>query len=357
MKGPRKKIAVALSGGMDSAMAAKILKEEGCEVTGFHMKVFPGQGPSTLAQKVSESLGIKLEVVDLSLDFKKNIIEPFCNAYLEGRTPNPCVDCNLFIKFGRLLDHARKTQALKLATGHYCMIVKDIDKSLKLLKGIDEKKDQSYFLWRLTQKQLSQVLLPLGEYRKEKIRELSSVFFPFLKEDKESQEICFIDGDYKDFIARYLKGRVLKKGKILDTEGKTLGLHKGIQSYTIGQRKGLGISHPRPLYVKEIIPEQNIIIVGTQEELYSQKIRLGQLNFISGRPPASEFRAGVKIRYNSREEPAEISIDKKGFAEVIFDKRQRSATPGQSAVFYKNDVLLGGGIIIKPVSYKSANIF
>lgn len=339
------KITIALSGGFDSALAAKILKDKGYAVTGLHMKVLPGQEVSPAVLKVSEKLGIDLKVIDLSQDFREKIIEPFCKAYIKGITPNPCVGCNEHIKFGRLLFEARKMGSDKLATGHYCILKKNSLQKFILLKGSDKKKDQSYFLWRLTQAQLAHASFPLGNYKKEDVKRSSLRFFPFLKGKSESQEICFVRDDYKSFLKDYLGDSVFKKGKVLDTRGRVLGYHKGIASYTIGQRRGLGISSDRPLYVSEIIPEKNIVVLASEKEIYKDVASVTGLNFIGGYKPSDSFKADVKIRYNSTGSAANIDVVDDGKAVIRFDEKQRSVTPGQSAVFYDGEILLGGGII------------
>jgi tRNA-specific 2-thiouridylase len=262
-----------------------------------------------------------------------------------GRTPNPCVECNKYIKFGALLDAGKSLGAKSMATGHYCLVEKMDDGFFIVRKGKDRSKEQSYVFWKLDQSQLSRIKTPLGSRTKEEVRELSKGFLPQLEQKDESQDICFIAGDnYHGF----LKDRIKEagKGNILDTRGKKIGEHRGFPYYTIGQRKGLGISHPRPLYVKKIIPEDNILIAGEKEDLFQETAMVKDLNFIKGSPPGDEFNAQVKIRYNSPSVGAKIIIGKKDTAKILFEKKISSVTPGQSAVFYDGDILLGGSIIV-----------
>ncbi|MBM3708655.1 MAG: tRNA 2-thiouridine(34) synthase MnmA [Actinobacteria bacterium] len=349
------KVAVALSGGIDSAAAAYLLKKKGFDIFGVILKLdndsyFKKNFQSV--DKICRELQIKKYILDLSKVFQEKIIEHLCTVYLEGRTPNPCVECNKLIKFGLLLEKIRDFGASYLATGHYARIKKSKDKDFfELKKGLDKIKDQSYFLWKLNQGQLSQIIFPLGNLCKSHVKKVSFEVFPFLKYRKESQEICFLKGtNYKDFLIRRLKiKKNISSGKIINSSGLILGTHKGYPFYTIGQRKGLGVSHSRPLYVKDIIPEENIIIVGEEAEISNQQFYVHDLNFISGEPPALKFNANTKIRYNSYEQPAKIHItrdDKAGDRALIkFTTAQKAVTPGQSAVFYQRETLLGGGII------------
>jgi tRNA-specific 2-thiouridylase len=283
--------------------------------------------------------------VDLSSDFNEKIINPFCDEYIQGRTPNPCVECNKYIKFGTLLDFGKSLGAGSIATGHYCQVEKCDDGTYIVRKGKDRSKEQSYVFWKLDQSQLSYIKTPLGNYTKEDVRELSREFLPKLGQKEESQDVCFIAGDnYHGFLKDRIKEAGI--GNIIDTKGKKIGEHKGFPYYTIGQRKGLGISHPKPLYVKEIIPEDNIIIAGEKNELFQKEALVKDINFIKGSPPAQEFNAQVKIRYNSPAAKAKIITGEKGTARILFEKKISSVTPGQSAVFYDGDILLGGGIIV-----------
>lgn len=354
-----KKVAVAMSGGIDSSIAAKMLRDKGFDLIGVTMKIVPDDVlPANKritswmttdiesALKVCDILEIPHLVIDLSDSFDKKIVEPFCNAYLKGRTPNPCIECNKHIKFGLLLQSCRSLGAKYMATGHYCRIEKDNkSKTFKVKKGSDCLKDQSYVFWKLNQSQLMYIKTPLGAFTKEQIKEKSRGLLSFLEEKEESQDICFISEDrYQNFLNK--KTGKINKGKIFNAKGEHLGEHRGFPYYTIGQRKGLGISHTRPLYVTKIIPEKNQIIVGEMEELDQDHACLEDMHFISGKPPSKIFNADVKIRYSSPGIPAKIVLGKDNTAIIYFEKAVSSVTPGQSAVFYNGDILLGGGIIV-----------
>ena len=353
-----KRATIAMSGGVDSSMAAKILKDGGWDIIGMTMRIVPPElledhklvtrSTSTdieSAYKVCRKLGIPHFVIDLTSQFEEKIIKPFCNDYLQGLTPNPCIECNKHIKFGLLLKNAEMLGAGFIATGHYCRVEKEGERGIfQVLKGIDRSRDQSYVFWKLDQSQLSRIKTPLGNFTKENIRKMSHAFLPFLGSRDESQDICFISGqNYQDFLGK--RAPEIKEGKILNTGGIQIGIHRGYPYYTIGQRRGLGVSHTDPLYVIKIIPEENIIIAGEKMDLFRQTAELIDINFISGSPPSSRFHAGVKIRYNSSEMPAEISITSSGEAAVTFEDKCSSITPGQSAVFYDGEKLLGGGVI------------
>jgi tRNA-uridine 2-sulfurtransferase len=354
----KNKVAVALSGGIDSSMAAEILKERGYELIGVTLKLLPdnfndGNNKKTYcleediktAREVAAKLNIPHIVLDLIQPFKEKIINPFCAEYKKGLTPNPCVECNKYIKFGILLEKVKYLGAAFIATGHYCRIEKsNVSGLYEIKKGADNNKDQSYMLWRLSQVQLSFVKTPLGDLSKTAIKKRAKKIFPFLKEKDESQDICFIkDNNYHSFLKSKLKN--IKQGPILDSRGKIIGTHKGYAFYTIGQRKGLGVSYTKPLYVKEIIPKTNTIIAGEEKDIMQKKLKVKKTNFIAGAPPESTFRAMVRIRYKSSDSPAEVKITGKETASIILDKPEKAVTPGQSAVFYNNDTLLGGGVI------------
>jgi len=356
----KNKVVVAMSGGIDSSMAAKILKDRGHQLIGVTLKLLPDdfyrkkhrnnlirEKDFKTARMVALKLNIPHIVLDLTLPFKDKIIEPFYANYIKGLTPNPCVECNKYIKFGILLEKVKNFGAAFLATGHYCRIEKSKDSGLyELKKGADENKDQSYMLWRLGQKQISKIKTPLGESSKINIKKETRKIFPFLEEKNESQDICFIpENNYHSFIKSRLIN--IKEGLILDTGGNIIGTHKGYFFYTIGQRKGLGISRTEPLYVKEILPDKNIIVAGDEKDIMQKTFSVTKSNFIAGNPPGNIFRATVKIRYKSNEYPAEIKITGKNTAAIIFDESQKAITPGQSAVFYHGDILLGGGVITK----------
>jgi len=359
-KKKNKKVAVAMSGGIDSSMAAKILNDSSWEVIGITMKLLPdnfdwknntktccSRKDIEAARKVSLKLNIPHVVINFIQPFEEKIINPFCLEYQHGRTPNPCVECNKYIKFGVLLEKIKTLGASYLATGHYCRIDKSSISGLyEIKKGFDKSKDQSYVLWKLNQDQISQIKTPVGMFSKEDVRKKTNSIFPFLEKKSESQDICFIpDDNFHSFLASKLKN--IKEGVVININGKIIGTHIGYPFYTIGQRKGLGISHSKPLYVKEIIPEKNIIMVGEEKDILQKSLKVKNNNFISGSPPGNNFKAIVKIRYNFKETSAEIKIEDKETATIIFDKPQKAIAPGQSAVFYTGDTLVGGGVIIK----------
>jgi tRNA-uridine 2-sulfurtransferase len=351
--------AVAMSGGIDSLIAAKILKDRGYSLMGVTMKIIPDHMLS-LEERITSWISSDIEsaaiacrlldiphlIIDLRDIFKEKIIEPFCRSYIEGMTPNPCIDCNKYIKFGHLLQICRKLGAKYMATGHYCIIEKNYkDNSFLIRKGIDQLKEQSYFLWKLNQSQISHIKTPLGFFTKEDIKKKLKESYSFAVPEEESQDICFIKGKSYHELLNNCKEKI-KKGRIIDIHGRYLGQHRGFPYYTVGQRKGLGISHSEPLYVKKIIPEKNTIIVSEKKDLASESTVIKSVNFISGKPPSKEFTADVKIRYNGKPVPAKILIKECNTAIINFKEPVESLTPGQSAVFYDDDILIGGGIII-----------
>jgi len=352
------KIAVGLSGGVDSTITAHLLKKQGHEVVGITMKIWDGTytssntssscfGPDEKedleeTKRITEKLGIPLYIIDLAKEYNKNIIGYFKEEYLAGRTPNPCIKCNQMMKFNFLLSKA-KDQGVdfeKFATGHYANIeYNETTKRYLLKKGLDPKKDQSYFLSLLKQEQLSQVIFPLGSYNKEQVKEIAKEM-PYLKvhEKKESQD--FYSGEYEELL-----DKLPDKGNIIDTTGKILGTHKGICFYTIGQRKGLGVSHSEPLYVIQINKFDNTVVVGTEKNLYKDKFTVSNVNWIAIENLTSPIKAKTKIRYMHKEDDAEITPLDNDKVEVRFEKPQRAIAPGQFSVFYDNDTVIGGGII------------
>jgi tRNA-specific 2-thiouridylase len=357
-KNNNKIVAVAMSGGVDSSMAAKVLKDKGWDIIGVTMKILPddfnwkGSDKTCCsaedieaAKKVCLKLCIPHFIIDLIKPFEEKIINYFCFEYQHGRTPNPCIDCNKYIKFGSLLKKIKELGASYIATGHYCIVEKSSDTGLfEIKKGADMEKDQSYLFWRLDQEQLSQIKTPLGRSFKENIVRESNKIFPFLKKKSESQDICFIPGnDYHSFLKSKIKN--IKKGNIIDIKGNIIGTHKGYPFYTVGQRKGLGISHSKPLYVKDIDPDKNIIVAGEEKDLKQISLKIKDISFTAGRPPAKRFKSMLKIRYNSREIQAEVEIESRSTANITLTEPQAAVTPGQSSVFYNNNILIGGGII------------
>ncbi len=349
----KKRVFVAMSGGVDSSVAAALLQKKGFEVVGitmcFNLAQSRGNKPSCCglsgiedARRVSQLLGIKHYVLNLEKVFQKEVIDDFRDQYLAGFTPNPCVRCNQFIKFGSLLKKARALGADFLATGHYAKVVKNQSGYL-LKKAKDLRKDQSYFLYRLGQNELKYTLFPLGNYHKEEIRCLAKTLGLPVADKPDSQEVCFLpDNNYRDFLKSSYRSS-LKPGKIIDGQANILGCHDGTAFYTIGQRQGLGIAKGYPLYVTEIRQKKNLIVVGPREEANSTDFLLGSAHFIT-QPFKKKVEIKVRIRYNHKEATADV-YPVKGKLRVTFRKPQFAITPGQSAVFYLKGTVLGGGII------------
>jgi len=340
-----KKVIIAMSGGVDSSVAAALLKKAGFDVIGVFMKFWHPESKNRCcsaesekrARSVAKKINIPFYIFNFEKDFKKKIVDSFLKINKEGRTPNPCVVCNKEIKFGLLLEKALKLGAEYIATGHYAR-----KSDCKLLKGKDKNKDQSYFLWKLNQKQLERVLFPVGSYTKPEVRVLARKFNLSVAETPESQEICFVQTTVNEFLRKYIK---TKPGKIVDINGKIIGEHQGLWFYTIGQRKGLKISSDKPYYVLNKNIKNNTLIV-TQEEkdLLGKELTITGVNWISGKEPKFPISVIAKVRYRNKGTGAVVKKEK-GKIKVIFKKSQRAITPGQSAVFYKGQELLGGGII------------
>lgn len=353
----KKFVAVAMSGGVDSSVAAALLKKQGHEVVGltmcFNLAEHDGKKPSCCgltgiedARRVCQKLGIRHYLINLDKYFSRDVIRDFYQEYLNGRTPNPCVRCNQFIKFGILLKKALNLGAAFLATGHYARIVKSKQGYL-LKKAKDLKKDQSYFLYRLNQKQLKHIVFPLGNFTKPKVRDIAADFGLNVAEKQDSQEICFLpEGKLGDLIKAKGPGN-LKPGKLVDKEGNILGVHKGIPFYTIGQRHGLGIAKGYPLYVTQINAKNNRITVGRRQDAYASEFMIKAGHFLN-KPFKKKVEIKVRIRYNHQEDAA-VVYPEKNKLKVIFKKPQFAITPGQAAVFYDRDTVLGGGIIQKVI--------
>lgn len=344
-----------MSGGVDSSVAAGLLKKQGFEVIGitmcFNIADRLSRRPRCCglsgiedARRVCHKLGLKHYVLNFSRLLQDKVIDDFCSEYLSGRTPNPCVLCNQHLKFSALLQKTLALGARYLATGHYARIT--AGKQFLLKKGRDKLKDQSYFLYRLSQKQLRHILFPLGNYTKDQVRALARKMGLPVAEKPGSQEICFLpQDDYRLFLKQRLSGRekCLLPGPVVDKNGKVLGEHKGAAFYTIGQREGLGIALGAPAYIIKIDARENRITVGSKEEAFSRSFLVEKPHFII-KPPKIKFAAEVKIRYNSKEEKAVLEPFKGKF-KVEFRKPQFAITPGQSAVFYQKGAILGGGVI------------
>jgi len=352
----KKRIVVAMSGGVDSSVASALLQEEGHEVIGitmcFNLADSPKKRPSCCglqgiedAQRVARKLGIRHYVLNLKKALEEKVIREFCLEYLKGRTPNPCVRCNQYIKFDALLKKALSLDADFLATGHYARV--EQSQAYLLKKGKDRTKDQSYFLYRLNQSQLRHILFPLGNYTKAQVRELAQKFDLPVADKPASQEICFLpDSDYHKFLRSRTHPQIFRSiepGFILDREGNVLGQHKGIAFYTIGQRQGLGVAKGYPLYITRIDYQNNRIFVGKKEDAFSSGFLLKEPHFVL-RSAKKKIALKVRIRYNHKEEKA-IVTNLGNRIKVNFARPQFAVTPGQSAVFYDKDTVVGGGII------------
>ena len=342
-----KTVFVAISGGVDSAAAAILLKERGFNVRGVTLRLKPdnlADKDIEDAQAVADTLNIPLDVLDMREEFKK-VTDYFCKEYLEGRTPNPCVLCNPNVKLGKLLEYTLAQGGDLLATGHYANIIKD-ENGVYYIKRNPSSKDQSYFLCGLNQHILSHVIFPIADLSKPEIRQLASDNNIPVAEKKDSQEVCFIpDNDYISFIEREFKPKATP-GDFLSSSGEKLGTHSGIYKYTIGQRKGLG-AFGKPMYVLSIDAEKNAVIIGDNPELFKDEIYIKDINFLSGKAPCNEIDCEVKIRCAAR--PAKATLTLSGdMGKIIFTEPQRAAAPGQTAAIYINDILIGGGTICNP---------
>ena len=338
-----KKIAVAMSGGVDSSLTAALLLERGFDVFGITMKINSDEKNILDAQKVCNHLGISHHVADFREIFRAEVENYFVEEYLNGRTPNPCVRCNREIKFGKLFDFAKDFGADFFATGHYARIIFE-DGRFKLKKAVDAKKDQSYVLYNLTPDKLSKIILPLGEFSKVETRMLAEKLNLPVADKPDSQEICFVpNDDYKNFIATHKPdSQALQDGEIISSDGKILGNHHGVANYTIGQRKGLGIAAPQPLYVTRLDVDNKKVIVGTNDKLFSTTLTANHVHWIY--KPSLPKTLSAKIRYGSKFSTCTVAQEE-NLLHVTFTEPQRAITPGQSIVFYDGDEVLGGAII------------
>ncbi|MDP3028493.1 MAG: tRNA 2-thiouridine(34) synthase MnmA [Deltaproteobacteria bacterium] len=346
---PQKKIAVALSGGIDSAVAAALLKEEGYDIFALHMLI-PTDGMAVCAEKaevVARRLNIPFYTVDVEKPFTEEVIHYFIDEYLQGRTPNPCVVCNKQIKLGVLLERALSLGAEKMATGHYARVTYNEESGrFSLRKGSDRAKDQSYFLSTLRQEQLARILLPLGEKFKTEVKAYASRIGLKDLSEPESQDVCFIPhGDYKEFLRERIPPDLTNSGDIVDTKGRILGKHQGIFSFTIGQRRGLGLPDTTPFYVLGFNVEKKQVIIGKKEDLYRQDCIVEKVTWVSIREITQALEVKTRIRYKHREAPAILTPVDAATVRVRFLEPQKAITPGQVAVFYKGDVVVGGGFI------------
>jgi tRNA-specific 2-thiouridylase len=340
----KKRIMVAMSGGVDSSVTAALLQQQGHEVQGMTMRVWDGPVDVAVdARRVADQLGIPFHLVDLREEFQRRVVKPFCNEYLRGRTPNPCVLCNQAFKFRLLLEQAQALGADQLATGHYVRVLQREGRYL-LAKGHSAHKDQSYFLFTLTQDQLSRVCFPLGEMNKDQVRDKARELQLSVAGKSDSQDICFIpDGDYIGFLEGQC-GSADRSGEIVHVDGQVLGRHEGTYRYTVGQRRGLGLAWTEPLFVVRIDAAQRQVVVGERHHLDARELIVSDCNWIIAEP-FEPLRCRVRIRYRHREAPATVTVLGEGRCRVVFDEPEQGITPGQAAVFYEDDLVLGGGWI------------
>jgi len=353
----KKKVVIGMSGGVDSSVAAYLLKEQGYEVIGIMMKLSPDNpdyeeneggccsiSAANDARRVADVLEIPFYVMNFKDAFKENVIDNFIDEYMEGRTPNPCIVCNKTIKFDEFLRKAKALGADYIATGHYAKIEKCDDRYV-LKKSEDDKKDQTYALYTLNQEQLRHTLMPCGDYSKPEIRKIAERIGLQVFKKRDSQEICFIpDNDHGNYIKKY-SGKEIKPGNFVNKHGDIMGTHKGIVYYTIGQRKGLGIAVGRPVFVNDINPLTNQVVLGDEEDIFKTGLVAKDLNFIIFDCLQSSLRVSAKIRYSAKPQLATLIPLENNRVKVVFDEKQRAITKGQSVVFYLENLVVGGGII------------
>lgn len=356
------KALIAMSGGVDSSVSAAIMCEKGFECVGVTMKLHGSEDVQvsqensccTLsdvedAKNVAENLGMDFHLFDFTEDFKEKVIEKFIKCYESGATPNPCIDCNRYMKFSRLYKKADELSCDFIVTGHYARVEFDESRNRWLLKkALNRAKDQSYVLYFLSQNQLARTVFPLGEYEnKDEVRAQAEKYGFINASKRDSQDICFVpDGDYAAFIER-ITGKTYENGNFVDENGNILGEHKGIIRYTIGQRKGLGLALPAPMYVRRKDLENNTVVLTDEKSLYSSELVASDFNWISCEAPSEPISVTAKPRYRAKEAPAKAEVLKNGDVKIIFDEPQRAVTVGQAVVIYNGDIVVGGGTIIK----------
>ncbi len=361
-------VVAAMSGGVDSSVAAALLLREGFRVVGVTLRVWPSRRPADPARQfdsccspaaaddaraVADHLGIPHYVLNYEAEFDREVIRPFVDAYLKGQTPNPCLACNSRLKFGSLRLRATGWGAARIATGHYARVDRDRTTGrYRLRRGADRRKDQSYFLYELTQEQLAATLFPVGHLRKEDTRRIARELGLPVAEKEESQEICFVEGDYREYL-KQRAGDAIRPGIIRDTSGAVRGRHQGVPYFTIGQRHGLGINNPSPLYVVALDAASCEVVVGDARELHISEVKVGDVHLVSGEAVAGPIRVLAKVRYAQAATPATIDPMAGSRVRLCFDESQRAVAPGQAAVFYDAEdpeVVLGGGTILGCVS-------
>ncbi len=355
----KKKVAVGMSGGVDSSVAAYLLKEQGYDVIGVTMQIWQDEDPLAQAEnggccglsavddarRVADRLGIPYYVLNFKREFKENVIDYFMDEYMHARTPNPCIACNRYVKWEALLNRARELGCDYIATGHYARVVQLDNGRYALKKSATDRKDQTYALYNLTQEQLAHTLMPVGEYEKEQIREIAAKIGLLIANKPDSQEICFIpDNDYAGYIERE-SGKTFPKGNFVDLDGNILGTHKGIIHYTIGQRKGLGLSMGSPVFVVDIRPETNEVVIGSNLDTFHDSLYAGKVNLMSVDALEGERKVVAKIRYSHKGAPCRIKMVDEDTVLCKFEEPVRAITPGQAVVFYDGDIVLGGAVI------------
>ena len=360
------KVVIGMSGGVDSSVAAYLLKEAGYDVIGVTMQIWQDEDTCTIeenggccglsavddARRVADVLGIPYYVMNFKKEFQTNVMDYFAKEYLEGRTPNPCIACNRYVKWESLLQRSLSIGAEFIATGHYARVVQLENGRYTLKKSATAAKDQTYALYNLNQEQLSHTIMPVGEYTKDEIREIAAKINLPVANKPDSQEICFVpDNDYAKFITEYTN-KELPEGNFVTLDGKIVGRHKGITHYTVGQRKGLNLALGYPVFVVEIRPETNEVVIGTGEDVFSLKLYANHLNFMSIADLEGDMRVDAKIRYSHKGSPCIIRKIDDDVVECVFEEPQRAITPGQAVVFYDGDYVVGGGTIIGKTYHK-----